>query len=262
MTAAKSPFLPLVVAVLSGAPALAQAGRPLHFLSKQCEEDALVLRMEPGPLQERVGSGFSLALANGKARVLVVVQDCGQYWMDGEDVGPTSDVQVWVAVRGPEDVRPIMGAERTQPTGTWFSLFAASSNPRVRSAKSEAGTTPAPVERLALDPPAPRRGGRFAVGRASYSWVATSVAPAIRLLGLNHDVYVRDAAGRLSLNRVQAVGRLSAGPSSGTLEVAGTDPAQPIRAGTYPVTVQSFSPIWIRTTLGFAASRGGEPVAH
>jgi hypothetical protein len=50
--------------------------------------------------------------------------------------------------------------------------------------------------------------------------VTSPATPLARLVGLNHDVYARDPAGKVVLNRVQALMHLSAGPSRGTLEVA------------------------------------------
>ena len=257
MTTSRNLVVALVV-VLCSTQVEAQAERPPHFLSKQCNEDAIEMHLDPRPFQDFVGPEFPLVLEEGKARVLIVVQDCAQYWMDGEDVGPTQDTQVWVLIHGLDDVRPVVGAERTQPTRTWFSLFAGSSNPRVREVKMASGTAQVLIEGVCLDPPGPQRGGRVSLGRhVNYSWAVTSPAtPSARLVGVNHDVYARDSAGNVVLNRVQALLHVSAGPSRGTLKVVGvTDVLPLISPGTYPVSVKTFFPMWSRATLGLSPSR-------
>jgi hypothetical protein len=217
----------------------AQSERPLKFLSKQCNEDAITIHLDPGPFQDFIGPEFPLAFEEGKARVLIVVQDCAQYWIDGEDVG--------VLIHGLEDVRPVVGAERTLPTRTWFTLFDGSTNQRVRAARTASGTLQAPIDSVSLDPPGPGRGGRvFLGGNVNYSWgVLSPATPSARLVGVNHDVYARDPAGNVVLNRVQVLMHVSAGPSRGTLKVVGsTDPLPMIGPGTYPVSVQTFFPMW------------------
>lgn len=73
-------------------PADGQSEHSLHFLAKQCNEDAVQVLVGPRPLQDFVGSEFTLKLEEGKARVIIVAHDCSQCWMDGEDFGPTQDV--------------------------------------------------------------------------------------------------------------------------------------------------------------------------
>jgi hypothetical protein len=246
----------LAAMVLLATPADAQSQRALHFLSKQCNEDAVQVLMDPGPLRDFVGSEFPLKLEDGKARVVIVVHDCSQYWMDGEDVGPTQDVQIWVSIRGSEDVRPVIGAEQTLPTRTWFSLFSGSNNPRVRAAKTASGTAQAQIEGVHLDTPGPRRHGRVSLSEdLHYSWEVFDAKPLSRLVGVNHDVHVEGAAGNVVINRIQALLHLCAGPSQATLTVVGgKNPLPLISPGTYPALVTTFFPMWSRATLGAAPS--------
>jgi hypothetical protein len=257
MAASRSVVGALVVTVLLATQLDARSQRALHFLSKQCNEDAVQMLVDPGPLQDFVGSEFPLKLQAGKARVVIVVHDCSQYWMDGEDVGTTQDVQVWVSLRGPEDVRPVVGAEHTLPTGTWFSLFSGSTNPRVRAAKTASGTAQAQIESLFLDAPGPRRHGRVSLSKdLHYLWEVGEAAPVSRLVGLNHDVYVRDEAGNVVLNQIQVLLHMCAGPSEATLTVLGdTHPLPLISPGKYPALVTTFFPMWSRATLGAAPPR-------
>jgi hypothetical protein len=257
MAAPRSLVGALAATALLATQADAQSQRPLHFLSKQCNEDAVQVLDDPRPFQDFVGSEFPLKLEEGKARVLIVVHDCSQYWMDGEDVGPTQEVQVWVSIRGLEDVRPVVGAEQTLPTRTWFSLFSGSTNPRVRTAKTASGTAQAQIEGVLLDAPGPQRHGRVSLSKdLRYSWEALDATPLSRLVGVNHDVYVRDAAGNVVLNQIQALLHVCAGPSKATLTVVGgTNPLPLISPGTYPALVTTFFPMWSRATLGTAPSR-------
>ena len=247
-------MIAVAVTVLLATQAYAQSERQLHFLSKQCNEDAIHMDLDPRPFQDFVGPEFSLMLEEGKAHVLIVVQDCSQYWIDGADVGPAQDINVWVSIRGLEDVRSVVGAEQTLPTRTWFHLFAGSSNPRVRKAKMAAGTVQAPISGVFLDPPGPKRTGRVSLSKdLNYSWEVSSPTPVSRLVGLNHDVYTRDPAGHVGLNRIQVLTHVSAAQSRGTLKVVGgTNTLPSISAGTYPVLVSTFFPMWSRATLGLA----------
>ena len=246
--------------VLAGAVVLArqagaQSGPTLHYLSKQCAEDAIEVLLDPQPLQDHLGPRFQLSLKEGEARVVIVAHDCSQYWMDGEAVGPTHEIQVWVSIQGPEDLRPVVGAEQTLPTRTWFSLFSGSNNPRVRQVKGAAGTQQARIERVSLEAPGPKRRGEVVVSRdLRYSWEVPEAMPLHRLIGMNQDVYVRDAAGNVVLNQIQVLLRLASGPSRGILTVVGAQNPLPwIKAGRHPVSVTTFCPMWSRATLGNAA---------
>jgi hypothetical protein len=256
MAAFRSLIGALASSALLAAPADAQSQSPSHFLWKQCNEDAIHVLVDPRPLQDFVGSEFPLKLEEGKARVVIVVHDCSQCWMDGGDVGPTQDVQIWVSILGPDDVRPVVGAEQTLPTRTWFSLFSGSSNPRVRTAKTASGTEQAEIAGLRLDAPGPRRHGRVSLSKdLHYSWEVLGAAPLSRMVGLNHDVYVRDGAGNVVLNQIQALLHVCAGPAKATLTVVGdTNPLPLISPGTYPALVTTFFPMWSRATLGTAPS--------
>ncbi|MGA9117391.1 MAG: hypothetical protein WB626_11490 [Bacteroidota bacterium] len=258
MAAFRSLVGALVATALLTTQAGAQDQRPLHFLSKQCNEDAVQVLLDPRPFQDFVGSAFLLKLEDGKARVLIVGHDCAQYWMDGEDVGPTQEVQVWVSIRGIEDVRPVVGAEQTLPTRTWFSLFSGSNNTRVRTAKTASGTAQAQIEGVFLDAPGQQREGRVSLSKdLHYSWEVLDATPLSRLVGVNHDVYVRDAAGSVVLNQVQVLLHVRAGPSKARLTVlgGGANPLSLISPGTYPAMVTTFLPMWSRATLGTPLSR-------
>ena len=243
----------LTAVFLIGQPDHAQAQRTLMYASRQCNEHALELHVDPRRFQKIVEPEFSLALVDGKARVVLVAHDCSQLWINGEDLGPAQEVRLWVSIRGLEDIRPVVGAEQTLPTRTWFSLFEGSSNPRVREVKMAAVIDEAAVDSVSLDPPGTQPSGRvYLNGNLALSWrVPSTAAPSARLVGLNHDVYRRDSSGKVALNRIQALMHVSAAMSPGSLEVVGHGGLVPlISPGTYPVSVRMFFPMWSRATLG------------
>ena len=246
-----------LLAVVLSTPAKTESDRPLHFLSKQCNEDAVRMRLAPRPFQDVVGSQFSLALTDGKALVLMLAQDCSQHWLDGEQLGSSQDVHLWVSIKGLNDVRPVVGAQETRPTMTWFSVFDGSTSRRAREARLAFGSVQLPIERIVLDPPESQRGGRVSIAKnLSYSWRVLSLRPPARLVGVNHDVYTRDQAGHVVLNHIQALLNVAAADSRGTLEVVGSmDPLPLIGVGSYQVSVNTFFPVWIRGTLGITPSR-------
>jgi hypothetical protein len=243
----------VAVALMAG-PLAGQSGESdaKGWLWRQCNEDVLSLDLDPVPLQEFVGSELTVLVADGKARVIIVVQDCSASWFDGVEIGPTQEVHEWVAVEAPRDIRPVPGAQRTLPTLTWFALFTGSTNDRSRTLLTASGTPALPIGGLSLEPFAPEQRGRLSAGPDwSYSWEALSAPPGTRLMAVNHDVYVRDGAGEMMLNRIQALLNVLAWDSPGTLNVVGgTNPNGLIGPGTYPIGVHTFRPLWARASLG------------
>ncbi len=253
MNAPSRLLMTMTAIILLGQSVDAQSHHQLMYATRQCNEYALELLLDPRPFQDFVGTDVPLALVEGKARVVIVVHDCSQLWINGQDLGPAQEVRVWVSIRGLDDVRPVVGAEKTPPTRTWFSLFEGSNNPQVCEVKTAVGIAETPVDSVSLDPPGPQRGGRvYLKGTLAFSWRVTSPAePSTRLLGLNHDVYRRDSTGSVVLNRIQALMHVAADSSPGTLEVVARAGVLPlISPGTYPVSVRIFYPMWSRATLG------------
>ncbi len=240
-----------VVMLWPGRLAPPSEGNAKKFFWKQCDEDVLQVRVDAGPLQQVVGPQFSVVEEDGKALVLIVVQDCPAHWMDGEEIGPTEDVHEWVAIAGPRDVRPVPGAQRTLPTLTWFALFTGSSDPRIRGSLKGAGTPSLPLIGVSLNPHAQRQRGRVSVAEGlAFSWQARSAEPFARLVAVNHDVYARDGAGKIVYHRIQALLNVLSWDSPGTMEVVGgTEPQKLIGSGTHPVLVHSFRPLWAWGTL-------------
>lgn len=254
MDASRILAVAVVAMGLLAGPLAAQSGESnaKTWLWKECNEDVLSLDLDPISLQQFVGSGFTVRVTDGKARVIVVIQDCPAYWFNGVEIGPTQEVHEWVAVEAERDMRPVPGAQRTLPTSTWFALFTGSTNARSRTSWTAAGTPAAPIESLSLEPFAPEQRGRLSVSPDwSYSWEARSAPPLARLVAVNHDVYGRDPAGKIVFNRIQALVNMFAWDSPGTLKVVrGTNPNKLIGPGTYAITVHTFRPLWAWASLG------------
>jgi hypothetical protein len=250
-------ILALALTVLFSTQGDAQSQRPLHFLTKQCNEEVIQVHLDPRPFQDFVGSDFSVVLEEGKARLQILVQDCSEYWIDGENLGPNQEIHVWLLIDGLKDVRPVVGAQQTRPTMTWLSLFDGSTNRRAREARMTAGSVQVPIESVSLDPPGSKRGGRVIFDQnLTYSWEVVSEVPPVRLVGVNHDIYTKDSAGNIFLNHIQALLHVSAIGSPGVLEVMGSTVLLPlIKTGTYRVSVSTFFPMWTRGTLGVLAPR-------
>lgn len=196
ITRSNTLILALALTALFAAQVDAQSERPLHFLTKQCNEEVIQVHLDSRPYQDLAGSDFSVVLEEGKARIQILVQDCSEYWIDGENLGPTQEIHVWLLIDGLKDVRPVVGAQQTRPTMTWLSLFDGSTNRQAREARMAAGSVQVPIESVSLDPPGPKRGGRVIFDRnLTYSWDVVPVVPQVRLVGVNHDVYTKDSAG-------------------------------------------------------------------
>lgn len=260
MTTLKSSVGILIATILLTGNVMAQTreNNAKSFLWKQCNEDAIFVHVDPVSLQNLVPSGYTMLLIEGQARVLLLAQNCPHYRFDGGDeIGATQEVHMWLAIEGPKDVRPIVGAEHTLPTMTWFTLFTGSSNPLDCKNWTESGTASVPIDGLFLDPPGPTRGGRVLLSPdQSYSWQVETKAPFARLIGVNHDVYGKDSGGKIVLNRIQALLTVTALDSPGTLKVVGgIGPGKCIGPGTYEVVAHHFYPMWARASLGAPAPK-------
>jgi hypothetical protein len=239
-----------------GRPATPQE-RPLQFMSKQCNEDAIRVRLAPQLFQRMVAPGVSLALEEGQALLLILAQDCSEYWIDGQNLGPTQEMHMWLSIEGAKGTRPVVGAEVTRVTMTWFRLFHGSTNPRARTARTVAGNVETAIEGVSLDVPGTKRGGRVLLTRnLTYSWRTVSAVPPARLVGINHDVLNKTSTGDIVLDRIQALVHAVASASQGTLEVTGDTAMLPwVRAGSYPISVNTFFPIWARGTFGLRTTQ-------
>lgn len=216
---------------------------------KQLDEVVLGVRVDPEPLRLLLPADMELDLDEGQARVAIMPQDCSQYWVDGEDHGPTRLLHVLVGLGGARETRPIVGAERTMPPMSWFALLTASSGALDREHRRRAGFPAAELEQLDIERP---DAGTIGVAGATLGWQIETPSGQPSLVGVDHDVYVPDGDGRTRLKRVQAVGRAIGGPVRGRLEVSGRLGGETpfLPPGAYPARAFSFRPVWARVDLG------------
>jgi hypothetical protein len=223
------------------------------YLWRQSVEQVIVLNVDPEPFQRFVGDAFRVEVTEGKAVVIFALQDSQTNFMNGDDVGPSRDIHVWVAVEGPRDgdTLAVTGAEKTLETMSWFTLFGGSSHPRLRSSFRSAGLLYEPIEHFSMNHGAAEIRGRVSFDpETSMTWNAKPGAPSAELVGVNHEFYTRDENGKLVCTQVQALLKARAWGSPGTLQVVGgIGSAELIPAGQYPVRVNSYDPIWIRVSL-------------
>lgn len=253
-------YLKFAILLLTYGTVFGQSEHSTSYLFKECLENSLVFRVEPKSIQEFVGPDFPLFLDDGKAVVAIIVQDCSQYWVDGVNLGTNQHAHVWVRLEDENEILPVIGAEKTLPTMNWFSLSAASTNPRDYEARKKSLTSPENIKNITLEISGDNRGGKVVYSdELSYSWKVSSeksdaglasIIDSASIVGINHIVYLKSDNGKIVIKRIQAISNM-AGPYEGILNVSGgTDPSKLILGGDYPILVYSFSPIWVRENLG------------
>lgn len=226
---------------------------PTLQLWRQSVEQVIVLDSAPDPFQTFIGEDFKVAVREGRARLLIVLQDSQTNYLDGEEVGSSQDVHIWVGIEGPRGSTeiPVTGAATTLETMSWFKLFGGSTHPQIRSKFEASGLIYEPIESLSLVHSESEVRGELVVDPDnSFSWSAKPKAPWATLLGVNHDFYARSQGGRMVGTQVQALVKVRAWASEGTIKIrGGTVPENLLPAGTYPVTINSYDPIWIRASI-------------
>lgn len=228
-------------------------GGPTLHLWRQSVEHVVMMNADHQSAQELVGDDFDVIDTEGQARLFIVLQDSKTNFLDGKEVGPSQDVHVWVSIKGPrsETEIPVVGAQSTLKTMSWFKLFGGSSQPRIREALANSGLMYEPIEDMSLvHSGADIRGNVIIDPERSFSWAATAKTPWADLIGVNHDFYTRNQDGEIFANHVQALLKAVAWGSEGILEVQGeVIPGGLLTTGTHPVHVNSFNPIWIRASI-------------
>ncbi len=253
----------MVILILSFLPfeVLPQNSTSQNFIFKQCAEHVLFFRMEPKPFQDYVGDEFKLHVDEGKAVVSLFLQDCSQYWVDGQDLGTNQHAHVLVRVTAESETNAIVGAEITLPQMTWFSISAASTNPLDQEARQASGTSPLNIEDIKLGENDSTKNGRVIFSEdMDYSWVIsnqkadTPISQMIgsnQILGFHHKIYVRDGSGNLIVKQIEALGLLETGPNLAQLLVNGsTDGSRLIPEGPSNALALTFDPVWARVTAG------------
>jgi len=224
------------------------------FFWRQCTENVIMLYAEPRTFAEWVGTDFTVKLYDGKAWVMIVMQDCQDNYFDGEDIGPAKEVHMWVSVENPDDneVIPVFGARKTLNTMSWFYLFNGSTNSKARDYYGKAGILSGPIENLSMSLTSSQLNGQLAISPGmSLAWKAVPKEPVTNKIGVNFNIFSRDSIGNIVKSKVQALLMVKSWFAPGTLEVAGAiNPKKFINPGTYQVFINSYNPILIRAMLG------------
>jgi hypothetical protein len=251
----------LIVMIWSASQVNAQNDQPASkcFFWRQCTENVIMLYLDPKPFEDFVGKDFTVKLYDGKAWVMVVIQDCRNNYFDGEDIDPAQEVHMWLSVEGTRDNEtvPVFGAEKTMNTMSWFYLFNGSTNPKAREYYGNSDILSEPIEKLSMSyTPALLNGQLFINPDMSFTWEAVPKEPPANKIGVNFEIFNRDRSGNIVLSQVQALLMVKSWFAPGTLEVkGGIDSNKLVRPGTYQVFINSYNPILVRAMLGVVPSK-------
>jgi hypothetical protein len=229
------------------------------FFWRQCTENVIMLYLDPKPFEAFVGKDFTVKLHDGKAWVMIVIQDIRNNFFDGEDIGPAQEVHMWLSIEGSRDseILPVFGAEKTMNTMSWFYLFNGSTNLKARKYYGNSGILSEPIEKLSMTLTTSHLNGQLDINHnMGLTWNAIPKEPFANKVGVNFEIFRRDNLGNIVLSKVQALLMVKSWFAPGTLEVkGGIDPEKFVRPGLYQVFINSYNPILVRAMLGVAASR-------
>lgn len=229
------------------------------FFWRQCTENVIMLYPDPKPFEKLVGRDFKVKLHDGRAWVMIVIQDCRNNFFDGEDIGPAQEVHMWLSIEGSRDneVSPVFGAEKTMNTMSWFYLFNGSTNPKARKHYADSGILSEPIEKLSLSFTPSLFHGQLDINPSmGFTWKAVPKKPFADKVGVNFEIFRRDGLGNRIRSRVQALLMVKSWFAPGTLKVTGgIDPDKLVGPGTYQVFINAYNPILVRAMLGVAPSK-------
>jgi hypothetical protein len=134
--------------------ARATATVPFSFvMDLECTEMAASFPIDATLARQLVPPEYEVDLeADGKARGALVVQNCSKLVLEGEDLGPTPFAHQWIKIKGPYEMDPIPGAEKTFPTFYWYVLEDQTTNHKLIAAGKRAGMNYTKIESLSLSP--------------------------------------------------------------------------------------------------------------
>lgn len=127
---------------------------------------------------------------DGKAKGALVVQYCSKLVLEGEDLGGTAFAHQWIKIKGPYEMAPIRGAERTFPTFYWYVLEDQTTNDKLMAAGKRAGMNYTKIESLLLEP---TQGQvvekKFMDKQVGYVWTNVRNPIPKTPVGMNHRFY-------------------------------------------------------------------------
>ena len=146
-----------------------------------CKEMFSQYYVDPDVARQTVPSKWEVKIdGNGKALLLVMVQECDKMVLDNViDVGPVGMCHVWIEVEGPpEVVTPLPGITRSLPTRYWFISPHQLDNRLARVLFGLVGVDAQLVSKVSVggDPGGTRFGGVIESDspEAKYNWTETS----------------------------------------------------------------------------------------
>ena len=153
--------------------------------------------VDPEIAQQNIPSKWRVRIHdNGKALLLVMVQNCGKmvldYWLNVGSVGMSN---IWIELEGPyEEVNPLPGTTRSLPTWYWYILPHQLDNRLVRMLFGLVGVAAQSASKVSLGgDPGGTRSGEVVEGDSTdtkYSWSEKSqLYPAPDIVTGSHRFY-------------------------------------------------------------------------
>ncbi|MCB0665925.1 MAG: hypothetical protein KDC80_08900 [Saprospiraceae bacterium] len=223
------------------------------FLWRQSTESVILLQADSAATQDLIGNDFAIDINNGKSVIAIIVQESPVNYFNAKEIGSSKEIHVWVAIQGQRDgeMTPVVGAQHTLETMSWFNVLGATTSSNIIEAFGKAGLSYDRMESLDLNIQENLVNGRIVLNQnTTLAWKSGVKPWSVNLLGVNHDIYNRLPNGDIFCNQVQALVGIKSWRAPGQLEISGDLGLNNILAdGKIPALVNAYDPIWIRVNL-------------
>ncbi len=223
------------------------------FLFRHSIESIIMFQADSTASQRLVGDDFAIDIINDKSVIAILIQDNSVNYLNAKDIGSSKEMHVWVAIQGPRDgeITPVIGAELTLETMSWFNVLGATNSNRIIEAFSNTGLSYHDMDSLDLNILDTGVNGIIVLNEmTTLTWQSGFKPWSVKLLGVNHDVYNKFPNGDIFCNQVQAVVGVKSWRAPGQLEITGDlGLGDVLQSGSSPVLVNAYDPIWIRVNL-------------
>lgn len=206
--------------------------------------------VDPDIAQQNVPSKWKVKIHdNGKALLLVMVQDCKKMVLDRLiDVGSVGMSQIWIEIEGPyEVVTPLPGTTRSLPTWYWYILPHQVDSLAVRILFSLVGVSSQLVKKVSVggDPDGTRSGEVIEEDSpdSKYNWTETSqLYPAPDVVTGSHRFY-RKYGMRESLAHAKCFTHFL---GDGQVSLSATSDSAISKLGFGTSFAGSSNPVWVK----------------
>lgn len=206
--------------------------------------------VDPNIAQQNVPSKWKVKIHdNGKALLLVMVQDCKKMVLDRLiDVGSVGMSQIWIEIEGPyEVVTPLPGTARSLPTWYWYILPHQVDSLAVRILFSLVGVSSQLVKKVSVggDPDGTRSGEVIEEDSpdSKYNWTETSqLYPAPDVVTGSHRFY-RKYGMRESLAHAKCFTHFL---GDGQVSLSATSDSAISKLGFGTSFAGSSNPVWVK----------------